>query len=201
MERVRELRHPGGSLDRDAPAAEPDDAGVLPGAELLVDALARRSHEIGEILLGQADLDGPAGDGPFPVLCGERDEAFCDAVTRLCREIIAAQPVGGHVADAEAVSLGLTGLIDQLWQTILFEGDAYDRETGWRQCRAYLRSVFPHLADRIDPPAAPAAVVRSVVPASDEAGPKYTLPAWVYQDAEFHELEKEHLLLPNWQIV
>jgi phenylpropionate dioxygenase-like ring-hydroxylating dioxygenase large terminal subunit len=34
-----------------------------------------------------------------------------------------------------------------------------------------------------------------------DAGLRYTLPAWVYRNEEFHELEKEHLLLPGWQIV
>ena len=42
------------------------------------------------------------------------------------------------------------GLIDQQWQGILFEGDDFDREAARRQCRAYLCSVFPWLAPRIE---------------------------------------------------
>ena len=56
----------------------------------------------------------------------------------------------GGWPDADAVSLGLTGLIDQQWQGILFEGDEFDREAAKRQCRAYLCSVFPWLAERIE---------------------------------------------------
>ena len=37
--------------------------------------------------------------------------------------------------------------------------------------------------------------------AATEPGLRYTLPAWVYQSEEFHELEKEHVFLPSWQIV
>jgi phenylpropionate dioxygenase-like ring-hydroxylating dioxygenase large terminal subunit len=33
------------------------------------------------------------------------------------------------------------------------------------------------------------------------AAPAETLPAWTYGNAEFHELEKRHLLLANWQVV
>ena len=30
---------------------------------------------------------------------------------------------------------------------------------------------------------------------------RYTLPAWLYHSDEFHELEKEKLFAPSWQIV
>ena len=168
----------------------------------IIDAsLSPRLSEARKVAVWYAFLAESSAREDYQRICGERDEAFCAAVTRLCRELIAAQPAAGLVADAEAVSLGLTGLIDQLWQTILFEGDAYDRAAGRRHCRAYLRSVFPQLADRIDPPAAIPSLARAAGPAPDEAALRYTLPAWVYQDEEFHELEKQHLLLPNWQIV
>src|SRR5688572_18185660 len=38
---------------------------------------------------------------------------------------------------------------------------------------------------------------------SADLGPvlRYTLPAWVYHNDEFHELEKERIFLPSWQIV
>ena len=100
------------------------------------------------------------------------------------------------------MSLGLTGLIDQLWQGILFDGDEFDREAGKRQCRAYLSSVFPWLLNQIAAPATVAKPVRSPRPQdAADTGLRYTLPAWVYRNEEFHELEKEHLLLPGWQIV
>jgi AcrR family transcriptional regulator len=134
-------------------------------------------------------------------ICGDRDAAFCEIVTQLCRDLLAQLP-GGHLADADAVSLGLTGLIDQLWQGILFEGDRFDRDAARRRCRAYLRSVFPGLAGQIDPVEPIPSVSRAVAPGPSEATAlKYTLPAWVYHSEEFHELEKEHLLLPNWQVV
>jgi phenylpropionate dioxygenase-like ring-hydroxylating dioxygenase large terminal subunit len=62
--------------------------------------------------------------------------------------------------------------------------------------------VFPGLAGQIDPVEPIPSVSRAVAPGPSEATAlKYTLPAWVYHSEEFHELEKEHLLLPNWQVV
>ncbi len=133
-------------------------------------------------------------------ICGDRDRAYCSSVTQLCRKLIAAQPLERR-PDADAVSLGLTGLLDQLWQGILFEGEDFDRDAGKRQCRAYLRSVFPWLADRIDSEPVPTPVRSSAPEVGTETGLTYTLPAWVYHSEEFHELEKEHLLLPGWQVV
>ena len=100
------------------------------------------------------------------------------------------------------MSLGLTGLIDQLWQNILFEGDEFDREAAKRQCRAYLGSVFPWIIERLQIPTPMQPKARAAVaePAG-EPGLKYTLPAWVYHSEEFHALEREHLFQPSWQIV
>jgi phenylpropionate dioxygenase-like ring-hydroxylating dioxygenase large terminal subunit len=98
--------------------------------------------------------------------------------------------------------MGLTGVLDQLWQGILFVGDEFDRAAGKRQCHAYLWSVFPWLADQIAARTTVAPPARS--PAPQEAadpGLRYTLPAWVYRNDEFHQLEMEHVLLPGWQIV
>ena len=92
-------------------------------------------------------------------ICGARDQSYGQLMTALCTRVIAAHGASKW-PDAEAVSVGLIGLIDQLWQSILFEGDAFDREAGKRQCRAYLCSVFPWLAERIEAADVPRADVR-----------------------------------------
>ena len=181
------------------------DAGNDPVRRLLaiVDAsLSPQLSDSKKVAVWYAFLAESNARKDYQRICGDRDEAYCNAVTELCRELIAAQPLERR-PDADAVSLGLTGLVDQLWQGILFDGEDFDRDAGKRQCRAYLRSVFPWLADRIAVLELPAAVpVRGSAPeAATEAALRYTLPAWVYHSEEFHELEKEHLLLPGWQIV
>jgi phenylpropionate dioxygenase-like ring-hydroxylating dioxygenase large terminal subunit/AcrR family transcriptional regulator len=174
----------------------------------LIDAsLSPRLSDARKIAVWYAFLAESNARDDYQRICGERDAAYNQLVTQLCRDRIARHE-GGPQPDDAAVALGLAGLIDQLWQTILFEGDDYDREAGKRQCRAYLASVFPWLTKRLDELVPARAVDRSAsVPAvvasepADVPGLRYTLPAWAYSSEEFHELEKEHLFAPNWQVV
>jgi phenylpropionate dioxygenase-like ring-hydroxylating dioxygenase large terminal subunit/AcrR family transcriptional regulator len=198
-------------------------AGVLAGAGedplsrllAVIDAsLSARLSDTQKVAVWYAFLAESSARADYQRICGERDESYCQGVTAACREIIAMRPVDGR-PDAEAISLGLTGTIDQLWQGILFDGDAFDREAAKRRCHSYLRSVFPWLADRITAsatapafvgaPAQAAAVTTAArAPTLDDAADpalRYTLPAWIYHNEEFHELEREHLLRPSWQIV
>ena len=105
--------------------------------------------------------------------------------------------------DADAVSLGSSGS---------------STSSGKASCSTATRSIAR-------PPSASAAHISaayfhgpssaSMLPAADapqprarrrssrptEQGLRYTLPAWIYQNEEFHELENEHVFLPGWQIV
>ncbi len=164
-------------------------------------SLSRRLSESRKIAVWYAFLAESSAREDYQRICGDRDQSYSQTVTMLCTRLIAARGVEGW-PDAEAVSLGLTGLIDQLWQGILFEGDDFDRDAAKRQCRAYLCSVFPWLADRIEVTAPAKAKVRAAQPeTAAEPALRYTLPAWIYHSDEFHELEKERLFLPSWQIV
>ena len=137
--------------------------------------------------------------GDYQRICGERDSAWSRMVIDLCKRLISARG-NGLWPDAEAVAQGLMGLIDQQWQGILFEGDDFDREAARRQCRAYLCSVFPWLAPRIEAqsPArarAPEPAVRHRSAAAIDAA------RLGLSSTEFHELEKEHIFMSSWQIV
>lgn len=177
------------------------DAGEDPlrGLLAIVDAsLSRRLSDAQKVAVWYVFLAESNARKDYQSICGERDESFCKTVTALCRRVIEARGVAGW-PDADAVSLGLIGIIDQQWQGILFDGDSFDREAARRQCRAYICSVFPWLADRVvaDRPVAP-----PVQPAAHaEPGLRYTLPGWIYHNEEFHELEKERLFMSAWQIV
>lgn len=127
----------------------------------------------------------------YQKICRERDNEYFQTVHELCVQLLAAHG-GAAQTDAEAAAYGLVGLIDQLWQEILFDGDNYDRPAAIRRCHAYLASVFPR-AFRM--PAVPQAA------GDDAQGLVYTLPAWVYNSEEYLQLEKEHLFMPAWQLV
>jgi phenylpropionate dioxygenase-like ring-hydroxylating dioxygenase large terminal subunit/AcrR family transcriptional regulator len=166
----------------------------------IVDAsLGRSLSDSHKIAVWYAFLSESKARGDYQRICGGRDAAWSRMVTDLCKRLIAAHG-NGSWPDAEAVAQGLMGLIDQQWQGILFEGDGFDREAARCQCRAYLCSVFPWLAPRIEVAAPERAKLPERAPALDPAL-KLTLPAWAYHSEEFHELEREHLLLSSWQVV
>jgi len=174
----------------------------LQGLLAIIDAsLSRQLSEARKVAVWYAFVAESGARADYQRICGDRDTAYNQSVARLCRQIIDAHPGPQH-PDLAAVALGLVGLIDQLWQSILFDGDGFDRAAGIRQCRSYLASVFPWLEARIgtSPSAASSVPVQLRTPEA-ETGPRHTLPSWVYQSEEFFELEKERLFLPNWQIV
>ncbi len=166
----------------------------------IIDAsLGRRLSDSHKIAVWYAFLAESKARGDYQRICGERDAAWNRMVIDLCKRLISARG-NGLWPDAEAVAQGLMGLIDQQWQGILFEGDDFDREAARRQCRAYLCSVFPWLAPRIE--AAAPARLRAPEPDVDaDPSLRLTLPAWTYCSEAFHELEKEHIFMSSWQIV
>jgi len=167
----------------------------------IVDAnLGRNLSDAQKVAVWYAFLAESNARVDYQSICGDRDEAYVRTVTMLCRRLIAAHGAGAW-PDADAVSLGLTGLIDQHWQGILFTGDGYDRDAARRQCRGYLCSVFPWLAARIEAAAPAKAKARESEPAAAaDSAIRYTLPAWAYHSDEFHALEREHIFEPSWQV-
>ena len=164
----------------------------------IVDAsLGRGLSDSHKIAVWYAFLAESKARSDYQRICGERDAAWSRTVIDLCKRLISARG-NGTWPDAEAVAHGLMGLIDQQWQGILFEGDGFDREAARRQCRAYLCSVFPWLAPRIEA-AAPVRLKSPVV--STDPAIRLTLPGWAYHSEEFHELEREHIFVSSWQIV
>jgi phenylpropionate dioxygenase-like ring-hydroxylating dioxygenase large terminal subunit/AcrR family transcriptional regulator len=175
-----------------------DDLRALLG---IVDAsLGRRLSDASKIAVWYAFLAESKARGDYQRICGDRDASWSRMVIDLCKQLITARGNGSRWPDPEAVAHGLMGLIDQEWQGILFEGEAFDREAARRQCHAYLCSVFPWLAPRIEAAAPTHPRVQEPALPADPAI-QLTLPAWIYHSEEFHELEREELFLSSWQIV
>ncbi len=186
-----------------AMARELEEAGGddLRGLLGIIDAsLGRGLADTHRIAVWYAFLSESKARSDYQRICGERDAAWSRMVIDLCKRLIAARGLASPWPDAEAVAHGLMGLVDQQWQCILFEGDAFDREAARHQCRAYLCSVFPWLAPRIET-LAPARPKPATPAAAGDPAITLTLPAWIYHSDEFHELEREQLFLSSWQIV
>ncbi len=178
--------------------------------------LARTADDAGDALLGIIDksfdpqLSEPrkaavwygflaeAGSrSDYLAICDERDVKYHKAVHGLFNDVIKAASREDEL-DVEALTCGFLGLIDGLWQEILFTGDAFDRDSAKRRCRSYLASVMPWRFKRPAPRRSDSHVVAAP---TDDTGLTYTLPSWIYNNDEYFELEKEHVIMPAWHVV
>ena len=139
-------------------------------------------------------------------ICGKKDEDFAVLVRELIDGLMAEG--GLHHLDGDAISLGLIGVLEMLWQGFAFQSEAdIDRESARRRSLAYLGSVFPGMfpgATRTDGVGVGAQSVHradSQANASSPQGSDRPLPPWVYHSAPLLELERERLLRPAWQVV
>jgi TetR/AcrR family transcriptional regulator, transcriptional repressor of bet genes len=120
-------------------------------------------------------------------ICGKKDDDFAMLVRELMERMIARS--GTSHLDADAVALGLIGVLEVLWQSIAFQSEgSIDRTAAVERSLNYLRSVFPgEFREAAAAPRRPAQGTR--------------LPARAYADAELLRLEREWLLWPAWQLV
>jgi phenylpropionate dioxygenase-like ring-hydroxylating dioxygenase large terminal subunit/AcrR family transcriptional regulator len=150
-----------------------------------------------KVAVWYAFLSEGSARADYQQLCGTRDDWYFETILDLCRKVIA-QADPPRPPDALAVAYGLVGLIDSLWQEILFTGDSYDRVAGRRTCQAYLASVFPW---RFEMPSAQAAAPPAAEAPAEDPQLVWTLPSWVYENDEFAALEHERVFMPAWQLV
>ena len=125
-------------------------------------------------------------------ICGKKDEEFAALVRELMERMIAVS--GASHLDADAVALGLSGVLEILWQGIAFQSEAnIDRSAAVARSLRYLRSVFPgefHEAGL----STPAATVAT-------AAGTDRLPPRAYRDEALLAAEREQLLRPAWQVL
>ncbi len=82
------------------------------------------------------------GRKDYKRICGAQDQQVFAINLRLCDEIIHAGGKDGQM-NARAMANSVQGLIDEIWQEILFAGDSYDRADARNMYLSYLASVFP----------------------------------------------------------
>ena len=121
-------------------------------------------------------------------ICGHSDQAFEAAVRSLIEQL--AKQQGTSIA-VDAATLGLTGVVDALWQNLLLDPEDFDHAAAVATCRDYLSNLFPALADILPPDTT--AVEPDLLPR--------TLPAWTYGSETFFKSEIEQIHKPAWQLV
>jgi phenylpropionate dioxygenase-like ring-hydroxylating dioxygenase large terminal subunit/AcrR family transcriptional regulator len=130
-------------------------------------------------------------------ICGHRDEDFEVLVRELIGRMI--EHSGERQLDADAIALGLMGVLEVLWQGIAFQTeDNIDRGAARRRAMNYLRSVFPrHFGPAVASRDAPGnATLESLAVSRTPA----RLPAWAYSDSALYVAEREQLFRNAWQI-
>ncbi len=125
----------------------------------------------------------------YMAICGRSDAAFYEEVHQLIEQV--AQKANSTI-DVRAASLGLTGIVDALWQDVVIERETFDYSDAIATCQAYLKNLFPNLEN----------LPGTVVDADENADdlPR-TLPAWAYCSDTFFQRELERIHLPAWQVV
>lgn len=118
-------------------------------------------------------------------ICGTADREFDETV----RALVSALP-GIDTQAVTAHSAALVGMLDSLWQDILWEGDVFDRAGAVTLCRDFLRSIAPGAFIDV--------AVRITL---DRVLEKQTLPPWTYSNTAFFELEEEHIFKRHWLLV
>lgn len=75
-------------------------------------------------------------------ICGTQDQKILNLTHQFCREIIRKGEKDSQM-NALAMANAVQGLVDEIWQEMLFAGDNYDRENSRYLYLSFLASVFP----------------------------------------------------------
>ncbi len=75
-------------------------------------------------------------------ICGTRDRKNFAFMLRICTDIIREGDKQDQMS-ARAMANAVQGLIEEVWQEILYAGDDYDRADAHNVCMSFLASVFP----------------------------------------------------------
>jgi len=131
-------------------------------------------------------------------ICGKKDEEFAALVRELMARMIASS--GASHLDADAVALGLMGVLEVLWQGIAFQNEAnVDRPAAVARSLRYLHSIFPgHFNEAAG--SAPPRTASTASTASTAVGVD-RLPPHAYRDQALLAAEREQLLRPAWQVL
>ena len=79
-------------------------------------------------------------------ICGAQDKKIFAITLQLCDEIIHLGKKQGQM-NARAMANAVQGLIDEIWEEILYAGDGYDRDDARFIVPVFLASVFPWAFD------------------------------------------------------
>jgi TetR/AcrR family transcriptional repressor of bet genes len=118
-------------------------AGPTPAEKLaaLIDGDFDRSVASRRKLAAWVAFWGEAKSRPtYQALCGQRDQAYHDELTRICAELIA---VSGRAADPVALAHGIDSLLEGLRLRLMMDGEGFRRADARSVARQFLSLAFP----------------------------------------------------------
>lgn len=161
-------------------------------ASLIDASLSDELMTFDKVAVWYAFMSEASSRADYQEICGERERRYSVLIEEECVRIVKA---AGRQSEINAVAVGraICGLIDDIWQDMLFERDEFDTSAATKQCYAFLASVFPwafQMPGREGP---------EII--DDSKKLSYTLPAWIYHSESFFALEQEKIFLSAWQLV
>ncbi len=121
----------------------------------------------------------------YQEICEENDQREFDLASRCIEELLYDRDYDR--IDVEALTMGLTGLIDTLWQQALIDPGEINRERCIEVCLRYINQLIP------DSDHSPKNIQKEEL--------VELLATWTYSSSELFELEIEKLFRPNWMLV
>ena len=128
------------SIDGALASAAPDPASQL--TALFEASLNPEITEPRKMSVWFAFVAEARGREDYQRICGGQDKKIFDITVRLCDDLIRLGENTGYM-NARAMATAVQGLVDEIWQEILYAGDAYDREDARFIYLSFLASVFP----------------------------------------------------------
>ncbi len=130
-----------------------------------------------------------AARAEYLTLCGEQQQRLQLGLTGLFEQLC--QTEGRDQYAADALARGFDGLLDHLWEQLLYQTDAFDYQAAKTICRRYLQSLFPlQSAQPAEQP--PTRRLNGNLQRSDLLAP------WTYRNPELFELEVDTLFKRQW---
>jgi TetR/AcrR family transcriptional repressor of bet genes len=126
-----------------------DAAGREPGQKLLAmfeASLDPRITEPRKTAVWFAFTSEARSRADYQRICGTQDEKIFAITLQLCDEIIHQGNKQGQM-NPHAMANAVQGLIDEIWQDILYAGDSYNRADARFLYLSFLASVFPWAFD------------------------------------------------------
>jgi ribosomal protein S18 acetylase RimI-like enzyme len=128
------------SIDKALESAQPDPASRL--RALFEASLNPEMTEPRKMAVWYAFVAEARGREDYQRICGAQDKKIFAITVGLCDELIRGAK-GRNYMNARAMASAVQGLVNEIWEEILYAGDAYDRDEARFIYLSFLASVFP----------------------------------------------------------